>query len=62
MFYEYDGGILNLNLVEAINSSPNLSSSSITFRTHDHYYIKTFNNFKERDDEFNKLKELLCKS
>lgn len=60
MFYEYDGGILNLNLVEAINFSPNLSSS-ITFRIHDHYYVKTFNNFKERDNEFNKLKKLLCK-
>ena len=31
MFYEYDYGILNLNLVEVFNKAPNKNSDSICF-------------------------------
>ena len=52
---------ISLNLVEAINKSPNKNSNSICFLINNHYYIKTFNNVEKRDAEYNKLKELLCK-
>lgn len=61
MFYEYDYGILNLNLVEVFNKAPNKNSNSICFLINNHYYIKTFNNVEERDAEFNMLKQKLCK-
>lgn len=61
MFYEYDYGILNLNLVEIFSKAPNKNSNSICFLINNHYYIKTFASEDERNSEYTKLKEQLCK-
>ena len=61
MFYEFDYGIINLNLVTAISLPINPRSYSIIFNINDKHYVKTFASEDERDCEYNKLKEQLCK-
>lgn len=61
MFYEFDYGIINLNLVTAISLPINPKSYSIIFNINDKHYVKTFTSEDERDSEYNKLKEQLCK-
>lgn len=62
MFYEFDHGIINLNLVTTISLPVNPKSNSIIFSTNDgKLYVKTFASEDERDSEYNKLKEQLCK-
>lgn len=60
MFYEYDYGVLNLNLVETFCKVRSNNSNSITFLINNHYYVKTFNTSEERDSEFIRLKQKLC--
>lgn len=62
MFYEFDHGIINLNLVTTISLPVNPKSYSIIFSTNDgKLYVKTFASEDERDFKYNRLKEQLCK-